>query len=218
MIDHKEFWVQAWKEGRTRFHGLRPNADLVQYLPLYSSEKKVFVPLCGKSLDLLYLREHGKEVLGVEIANQALNEFFEENQLSYQKKKGPGNFTVWTTEEITLFEGDLFELTSDELAQVDLIYDRASLVALDPEQRTRYYRWLNCLKGPLSILLISFEYECSVSLGPPFSVPSTEIKLGLGHGFHIEELHRQVVEDLNPKFTEAGVTQFESVAYRLVKK
>lgn len=214
----KDFWLEAWREGRTRFHRDKPNDDLVQYLPLFEGSRQVFVPLCGKSLDLLYLKEQGLSVLGVELSPLPLEQFKIEHQLEVTTQK-LALHTLWQFDQnLQIYQGDLFELTPDQLKGTDVLYDRASLVALPQELRKRYYGLLKGLPSPLSILLISFEYDQMKASGPPFSVPEDEMRNELASAFEIELLDRRQVEDLNPKFVEAGLEEFFRVVYRLKKR
>lgn len=43
---------------------------------------RVFVPLCGKSLDMIWLAQQGHEVIGVELSPVAVEDFFRENGLN----------------------------------------------------------------------------------------------------------------------------------------
>lgn len=215
----RSFWVEAWREGRTRFHRSEVNDDLKKFLPQFLPLDKVFVPLCGKSLDLLYLRNSGaSEVLGVELSTQAIEEFQRENDLSFTTSQIE-SFIQHRAERLSILEGDLFDLRPEShLKGISFIYDRASLVALTPEQRQHYYQLLKSLDSKLEILLISFEYDQAKVDGPPFSVTSDEITRSLNAQFTITELDRRQVEDLNPKFVEAGLKDFYRVVYRLSRK
>lgn len=95
---------------------------------------EVFVPLCGKSLDLLWLCQQGHKVLGVEVSDLAVSQFFSENGLTYSKFKQDG-FQHYQTESLAILQGDFFNLTANHLRDVEGVFDRASLVALPLELR-----------------------------------------------------------------------------------
>ncbi len=60
---------------------------------------------------------------------------------------------------------------------VDAVYDRASLVALEPGVRRRYADHLTAIiPHEAPIFLISFEYDTDEMDGPPFSVAAGEIR------------------------------------------
>lgn len=107
-----EFWLERWREGRTHFHQTRVTPLLQKYWPGLDvpAGGKVLVPLCGKSLDMVWLAAQGHEVLGVELAPLAVEQFFAENELrpvihesSYGRHYVAGNIrssaatsTTWT--------------------------------------------------------------------------------------------------------------------------
>src|SRR5690606_22020225 len=67
---HADFWLERWREGRTHFHLERVTPLLQKYWPGLGLPKgsKVLVPLCGKTLDMVWLAEQGHKVLGVELS------------------------------------------------------------------------------------------------------------------------------------------------------
>lgn len=173
----KEFWIKAWEDGRTGFNQSEPHPALEKYLPQFGLNKdaKTLVPLCGKSVDLLYLAKLGFDVHGVELYEKAVAEFFLENNLPTPKIEETPNFKNFSIPRITLSVGDFFKLPSE--SQFDFIYDRAAIVALPIEMRTRYAQQLaKLLKSEGQILLVSFEYDESEMEGPPFSVTEDEIR------------------------------------------
>jgi len=212
-----KFWIDTWIEGRTRFHREKPNDDLVEYLPRFKKHQNVFVPLCGKSLDMLYLRNQGFSVVGVELSDLALEQFQSENGLKMSTIPH-GDFMIYEMPSLQIYQGDLFDLTPLELEGVSFCYDRASLVALPKELRERYVRYLLGLQDLKEILLISFEYDQSLAAGPPFSVDQEEIISSFKSEFEIELLDKRLVEDLNPKFVEAGLKEFWRAVYHLRRK
>ena len=78
-----EFWLERWREGRTHFHQTRITPLLQKYWPTLAVPKggRVLVPLAGKSLDMVWLAAQGHAVLGVELSQLAVDQFFEENEL-----------------------------------------------------------------------------------------------------------------------------------------
>ena len=134
-----DFWEQRWQENQIGFHLDQVNPNLVRHWQVLGIPQNgtVFVPLCGKSLDLVWLREQGYRVLGVECSQLAVESFFREQQLAFEIKQH-SFYRIYTSDSITLFNGDFFQLDKALLAEVDLVYDRASLVALPPEMRQQY--------------------------------------------------------------------------------
>lgn len=173
----KEFWIKAWEDGRTGFNQAEAHPALEKYLPQFGLNKdiKALVPLCGKSVDLLYLAKLGFNVQGIELFEKAVAEFFSENNLPAPKIDESGGFKNYSIPRITLSVGDFFNLP--QVADYDLIYDRAALVALPVEMRTRYAQAITKLLKPEGhILLIAYDYDQAEMEGPPFSVTEEEIR------------------------------------------
>lgn len=186
-----EFWIKAWDEGRTNFNQKSYNEKLLQYFPRLSPEKnqKVLVPLCGKAIDMIWLRDQGLEVRGVELYDKAVKEFFAENNLSFQVSRDP-HYTNYQSGKIVISCGDFFELGQENF--YDLIYDRAALVALPARMRKNYADVVTrALKPSGNYLLVVYEYDQTKLEGPPFSVSEKEVHDLFGKNFSIELMENQ---------------------------
>ncbi len=212
-----EFWLERWQRKEIGFHQDEINAHLQEYwgglqLP---AGGEVFVPLCGKSRDMLWLRAQGHRVLGVELSPLAVEDFFLENELKPQVRSH-GAFDSWSCDGVTLLCGDFFELTADDLKHVTGIYDRASLVALPPEMRAQYAGHLQrILPEHAPMLLVTMDYAQAEMSGPPFAVGATEVRELYAAHYGIEPLYTHDVLAENPRFRERGVTRLDEVVYRL---
>lgn len=133
-----EFWYKKWDSNQIGFHQAEANPYLQRYWPelAIAPSARVLVPLCGKSLDLLWLAGQGHQVLGVELAEKAVEEFFSEHQLQPQISE-QGAFKVYRTVAFELWCGDFFALTAEDVAGCTALYDRAALIALPDAMRQR---------------------------------------------------------------------------------
>lgn len=212
----QEFWDERWTSGRIAFHQPTPNQFLMSHwrnLGL-SGGDSVFVPLCGKSLDMVWLAQAGHRVVGVEFNQLAVDAFFEENNLSRTVSERDG-FTVSSGENIEIWCGDFFALPAAVVADVRGVYDRASLVALPTELRQRYAARMIELLGATTMLLSSIEYDQAEMPGPPFSVRRDEIEgLYSGH-FAIETVVHEDAPDELEQFRERGMTSARRAIYML---
>ncbi|WP_079724400.1 thiopurine S-methyltransferase [Pseudoxanthomonas indica] len=214
------FWLERWKEGRTRFHRDEVMPLLRQHWPALALPAgcRVFVPLAGKSLDMLWLAEQGHAVLGAELSPLAVAQFFDENQLQpaisdeadgRHHRAGP----------IDLVCGDVFELDAAALAGCTAVYDRAALIALPADMRRRY---VSEVYGRLPLgcqaLLITLEYPQAEKAGPPFRVDVAEVEALFAPQWSIEELDRRDILAQEPAFQEDGVTALSTAVYRLQRK
>jgi thiopurine S-methyltransferase len=209
-----EFWLQRWRENRIGFHQSQINMHLEAYWPSLSIAPgtTVFVPLCGKSLDMLWLAGQGYRVLGVELSPLAVEGFFEENGLTPEIEQSR-TFRRYRCGEIEIFCGDFFDLQSDDLAEVVAVYDRASLIALPPEMRMQYAAKLHALlPGGLPILLITLDYPQDERQGPPFAVSTAEVhKLYTGR-WQVGEL---ACRDLRGENDRAQLSRFDEHVFML---
>jgi thiopurine S-methyltransferase len=173
-----DFWLTRWEKREIGFHQVEINRFLGQYWPSLklASESTVLVPLCGKSRDMRWLAQRGHHVLGVELSEAAVQEFFEEWEKP-PKVDQQGSFTRYSAENVELLVGDFFALTSKDLQKVAGVYDRAALVALPPEMRRDYVNLLaEILPAKAQTLLITFEYRLGAMEGPPFSIDINAVK------------------------------------------
>ncbi|MDC0246748.1 thiopurine S-methyltransferase [Deltaproteobacteria bacterium] len=172
-------WESRWQEGRIGFHLPEVNPYLIRHYGefLKKSPENVFVPLCGKTLDLPWLANRAKKVVGVELVSKAVEEFFAENKI-FHSIQSAGKLQLFRSDSIDIFNGDFFDLTQEHTGFFEAIFDRGSIVALDSPERQKYAEHLLSFLVPGGrLLLITLEYEQDQMSGPPFSVPDKEIEM-----------------------------------------
>ena len=216
-----EFWHERWQQNQIGFHQQEVNAFLQYYWSYLKTNLKanpndrVFVPLCGKSNDLLWLRTMGYQVVGVELSSLAVDSFFSENSLPASVNE-QGNFRVSEIDGLQIYCGDFFMLKSRDLGPVHAVYDRASLVALPPDMRVEYAMQLsNLLFSETQILLIAFDYPQHEMDGPPFSVDGEEVENLFGHWCDIDLLASQDMLSQEERFRQRGLSRMEEKLYHL---
>ena len=214
-----DFWHNRWENQLTGFHLDEVNPHLKANWSLLKLEKntRIFVPLCGKTLDLIWLAEQGFKVVGVELSALAAEAFFTENNLAAQQSQVDG-FTLWQSENISIFCGDFFNLSNDILGKIDAVYDRASLIALPPVMRQDYAIKLMDLTQSASKLLITLEYDQSKMDGPPFSVSQSEVEALYSNGYEVKQQVAQDVLDENERFRQKGLDFMNECVYQLTPK
>lgn len=170
------FWHQRWQNNEIGFHESRPNALLLKHIHELgvATGRRIFLPLCGKTLDIGWLLSNGYRVAGAELSQIAIEQLF--MQLGLQPEISEvGDVHQWSAKNIDIFVGDLFALTRKSLGPVDAVYDRAALVALPEPTRGRYTAHLREITVTPPQLLISYEYDQRAFSGPPFSVGKEEV-------------------------------------------
>lgn len=213
----KDFWLERWERKETGFHQDEINPYLRLHWPeLHLTEGcEVFVPLCGKSRDMLWLREQGHAVLGVELSPIAVRAFFEECGHAPHRAT-VGKFDCCEADGIRILCGDFFDLSKDDLAKVGAVYDRASLVALPPEMREAYASHLLGILPPATrILLVTFDYPQAEMPGPPFAVSAGEVEALYRERAEVRLLAQADVLAQNPRFRERGLSRLQESIFLL---
>ena len=212
----KQFWEEKWRAQELGFHLPFVHPILKRNLAAFNlpAGATVFLPLCGKTLDIGWLLDQGLRVVGVELSELAVNQLFE--SLGVRPDVSPwGDGRMWRHGALTVFQGDVFALTAGDLGDVAMVYDRAALVALPAAMRERYAAHLATVTARAPQLLITFEYDQNRMDGPPFSVTAEDVKRLYGSSHVLECLSRKDVIDNQPASRERGLGRFEEIAWRL---
>lgn len=222
-----DFWLERWNKNETGFHQAHINPYLAYFYgqkgpsPEQRQKLKVFVPLCGKSRDMLWLSQNGYKVFGVECSERAVKDFFEENALNYKHAEKDQHALYMTTDQasvVEIFQGDFFALQDKDLADVTDIFDRASLVALPDEMRRQYAEKMADLQRPgVRTLLVTLAYDQSEMVGPPFSVSEENVNELFSENFSIEKLCFKDIIDDEPRMKNRGLTSLVETVYKLTR-
>lgn len=171
-----EFWHARWAAGEIGFHEGEANPLLQRYLSRLelSPNSRIFVPLCGKTRDIAWLRQQGHRVVGAELNQSAVEALFAEMGI-VPEIRPLGELTHYRASGLDIYQGDIFALDKATLGAVDAIYDRAALVALPEPLRRQYLQHLRVISDSAPKLLITFAYDQSQMDGPPFSIPEQAV-------------------------------------------
>lgn len=195
-----EPWLQRWDDGRIGWHQSDGNSSLKKHWT--AQGKRVLIPLCGKTPDLVWLADYGNEVIGVELSELAVRSFFDEQSLAFTVTDGELPLYAAVEKPISIYCGDYFDLRS---LQCDAHFDRGALVALPKTIRSRYVKQTNALTRENSErLLITLDYDQEAVNGPPFSVSDREL---LSYWPTLKRV--EAIDDLPngpPHFREAGLS------------
>ena len=212
-------WLEFWANNKTNWHSDVVTQELEKYLGLLKLESgdTVFVPLCGKSLDMIYMLNRGFSVIGVEVSEIGIKQFFHENRLDFTISQ-VGEFDLYSAKNIEIYCGDFFSLTSKHLCGVKAVFDRKSLIALDRNLRQKYVKHLNdIISLGVRILLITLHYPKHQMSGPPFSVDKSEVESLFSMAFNYQELKPFQDIENGLKLARSGVDYIENAAYCLQK-
>lgn len=216
----KEFWLERWERAEIGFHQGAVNPHLARHWNRLGAApgSTVFVPLCGKSLDMVWLRKNGHRVVGVELSPLAVEAFFAEQGVSPSTSHS-AHFQQCEADGIRILCGDFFDMTQADLDGAVTVFDRASLVALPPDMRQRYARhMLDILPAGARTLLVAFEYDQSAMGGPPFAVTPEEVHALYGARADVELLERADVLEENAHFKARGLDRLHENIFLLTRK
>ena len=214
-----EFWHERWEKGEIGFHQHDFNRHMQEFVDCLGvqSGAHVLVPLCGKSLDMLWLADHGYRVTGIEISELAAREFFAENSLFHEIIDQAG-VVLYRGENIDIWCADFFTVDKTDLPVVDAVYDRASLSALPPDMRLAYAGHLTSLiSDGIRSLLVTLDYPQEEMRGPPFSVTPAEVEQLFGSKYDIKGLHSEDCLVNEPRFRKKGLTRLDEHVFILQK-
>ncbi len=214
-----EFWLQRWRDGCTGWHEGRANRMLERFVDMLGLDGRpgeVFVPLCGKALDMAWLAARGHGVIGVDLSDIAAREFFASIEVEPRVTEVSAGLIRYSGGGVTFYVGDVFDLQPPQLADVTAVFDRGALVALDPAQRARYVDHLaRILPADVTMLLVVVEYDENAMSGPPFSVREGEVRALFEARYEIDLLMRRDVLDEEPRFRERGLSAMAETVYLL---
>ena len=190
------YWHQRWEKNELGFHESEANPLLVKYFNELSLTKgsRVFVPLCGKTLDIAWLLSNGFRVVGAELSETAITQLFAELGVA-PNISVVGEVKQYSAKDIDIFVGDIFTVSSKTLGLVDAVYDRAALVALPKEMRHRYTAHLMEITHKATQLLITLTYDQNAMDGPPFSISDAEVNQHYRDSYYLTRLESTSVPD-----------------------
>lgn len=213
-------WQQCWRDNDTEFHQKTVNSALIRFWATLglSPDDRIFVPLCGKSLDLLWLASQGHRVVGVELSPIAVRAFFKASRMQPARRK-QGKFTLWQSGRIDILCGDLFDLTADDLGNVAAIFDRASLTALPEDIRHAYLAQLRkIVPAACKILLLTTEEpDSDETQDQPFAI-ADEISSLYARAYDIDLSHVESLFEADADPLIKTLVRIEHKAYVMTPK
>lgn len=215
-----EFWLNGWREGRTAFHRDAPMPLLTKHWPSLSlaPDTRVFVPLAGKSLDMIWLAAQGFSVLGVELSPLAVEQFFADNGLTPTRQPSASG-DRFVAGKIEIIQANVFDVDAATLATCAAVYDRAALIAQSAAQRQRYVSNVYARLPPdCRGLVITLDYPPDDMQGPPFAVSEDEMYRLYDHDWHVTQAESRDILANEPGLASRGVTALSTAVYQLQRR
>ncbi|MFT8418565.1 MAG: thiopurine S-methyltransferase [Acetobacter sp.] len=190
-----DFWLAKWNRNEIGFHALHPHNGLVAYFSQFGPPQgsRVFLPLCGKSLDIHWFLKNRYCVVGVELSHLAVEQLFAELGITPVISFLSADVMVFEGQNIKIFVADIFALTAEMLGPVQSVYDRAALVALPKEMAVRYTRHLMQITNFADQFVVCVEYDQTRLSGPPFAVMAQDMERYYAGYYQVRSIDRQPV-------------------------
>ncbi len=208
------FWEERWRAGQIGFHLGAVNPHLVRHAArLLPAPGRVFLPLCGKSLDLGWLAGQGHDVWGIEIVEQAAATYFAEQGVTPAAiRVGPAS--ALRHGRVTIVVGDFLTLDPATLGRFPALFDRAALIAVARERRHAYVQRLHAFADDdARVLLVTLDHD--MSGGPPFSLPGDELASLAAGRFTLDKLDDVDALSAEPRFRDKGATRMREQIWLL---
>ena len=137
---------------------------------------------------MAFLATHNSiaEIVGIDGVRQALDEFAATHgsdlDIVEVQEQNDDGYDRFQGKSITLLKGDFFDLKDVHTGGTfDAVWDRASIVAIDPSMREAYVATMSRLVKPGGSMLVSTldrrtGTEEAMKSGPPFSIPEVELR------------------------------------------
>lgn len=215
-----QFWLNKWQKNEIGFHLPKPHPWLVALWPQLSHQQEslhVFLPLCGKSLDIDFFLQLGHQVTANELSDDAVKAVFE--RLGWQPKMTPWEGgQCYQAHNLTIYAGDFFKLNPTQLSKVQWVYDRAALIALPQDMRGLYTHHLVQVCPSAQQCLITLDYQQTLMQGPPFALSDNEVKQHYQATYAITELKSANIIEHEPRFAQNGLPELFQRVYQLTPK
>lgn len=214
------FWLERWQKSDIGFHQPAAHDFLERHWPALGVPKgaEVLVPLCGKSNDMVWLAEHGHTVIGTELAQTAIDQFFTARTRTPAAVADAG-FNVHRAGPYELWCGDHFALQPATTRRIAGVFDRAALVAMPYIMQQPYADQLAALTpSGVPVLLITLDYDPSEMDGPPFPISLGRIEDLFGRDFRITLLEKRDGLNASQNLKQRGLTALQEMAWKLVRR
>lgn len=211
------FWLERWQKNEIGFHAQSVQPALAKHWTSLTVAKgsAVLVPLAGKSLDMAWLASQGHRVVGAELSELAVDQFFSENGLVPAVRTVRG-FKVKSADGIEIWCGDFFALHRDDIPRLDAAYDRAALVAMPRDMQPRYAaKMAELMPAGSPTLLVGLDYNPQEMQGPPFNIPQARVRELYEPAFDVTVIEAKDGLSKSDHLAKRGVTWLEEASYLL---
>jgi len=177
-VDDSLFWDNKYKNNEFSWDIGRPTPYFVNWSKSIKDKtsKKILIPGCGISHDVIYLSKSGFNVYACDFSDTAIK------ILSINNKEHNTN--------VKLISKDFFDLNNEYNNYFDYILEYTFYCAINPNKRNLYVENCNKLlkkKGKLIGIMLPISNN-EVALNPPFEVSLNELENNFSTFFNLNNL------------------------------
>lgn len=150
-------------------------------------------------------------MVGVELVEKAVQDFFREQQIVPEIRETPP-FQTFSHDGLKILLGNFFDLASGTEEPFQAVFDRASLVAIPEHLRIGYAQCLmnEMVKGGRLLLYDTSKMKC-----PPYSVTQTEVERLFSSSGKLELLESR--DNFEDRMQERGLEWLTESVYLFEK-
>ena len=127
----------------------------IKQLTAGRSNLRIFVPMCGKTPDMLWLAEQGHAITGVEINARYIKAFFRNAELECTLRseqftpKKKVNVYEAKGKDITLYQCDIFDYNVEVSGQFDAVWDQSAIPIVNDMGARRLKQYTSLMQALL---------------------------------------------------------------------
>ncbi|KAL7644768.1 UNVERIFIED_CONTAM: hypothetical protein RMT77_004581 [Armadillidium vulgare] len=222
--DSYSFWEKLWSTKLTPFHQkevcpfLLKNSSNLNF----ASPKRVFIPLCGKALELKWFYDRGFEVVGVELISIPVEEFFKEQNLSFKIRELPWAKVYESSDQrIKIYVADIFSVEPEEVGKFDVIWARADYTIVKIAEREKYSKLMKQLcKEKFVYFLCTLQFEVPIGRHdtPPRPLSHEETRIFYGDWCKVDLIEEEDGLKYYPQFKSSGIDTVRQSCFILTPK
>ncbi|OCT58017.1 probable thiopurine S-methyltransferase [Xenopus laevis] len=217
-------WRDNWEKRKIGFHEKNIHVFLSEFVEDMVNKRAqihIFFPLCGKAVDMKWLADMGHSIVGVDVSEMGLKEFFEEQNIPYVEETLPeipgAKVFKSTSGNISLYCCNMFDLSSSIIGKFGGIWDRGAMVAINSWDRERYAKLiLTLMENDCRYLLVTCVYDPKLHPGPPFYISDTARESLLGQSCNVKFL--KTIDSFTDEQRDWGLDYYNDNLYLVTLK
>lgn len=197
-------WSRIWRDGTPAFHlnDVHPFARHLLGVARLPADHalQVLLPMCGKSVDLLYFAKAGAYTVGVEFSKEAISQF--SNEITPLRAPTASSHNAMEYSNLHIWQGDMLRFASQE--KFHLIFDRGGVTVLDQRQAVQYARLMRSLIDDTGVMGLELLHATENDQALPDQRYSLQSIAKIFDEFSVQIHHQEDVTHSRPDVQPPG--------------